>query len=122
MLPLPDNVIRRAPQEARTISVVGHSTVSGSTSPLASWRISNCAARAPRLRALTATLVSAGKRVLRLLDVVEADDGEILADLDAAAAKRAHQADRDDVVEAQRGGRGRGEAREVAATAEPPPA
>ena len=63
MLPLPDNVIRAAPQEARTINVVGTAS-----SPARSrrWRAGAsaiCAARAPRLRAIDG---DAGQRGIRV--------------------------------------------------------
>ena len=94
------------PQDARMTRLVGHSTASGSKSPLASWRISSWAAREPRLRRVDRDARQGGQRVLGLFDVVEADHGEFPPDRDAGLGQRANEADRDDVVETKGGGRG----------------
>src|ERR1700690_452126 len=50
-----------ARQDLRSANVVGQSTASGSKSPLARWRMRSWAAREPRSRGLTATLLKAGR-------------------------------------------------------------
>ena len=89
MIALLDDGTGAAPQEARTISVVGHSTVSGSKSPLAIWRIKQLRRARAEVAPIHGDAGQGGKRVPGFLDVVEADDAEVVADQTPDAAERA---------------------------------
>ena len=83
----------------------GQSTASGSKSPLARWRMRSWAAREPRSRGLTATLLKAGSVCLASSMSSKPMTAKSTPDRNARLHQRADEADRDDVVETKGGGR-----------------